>query len=122
MDQPYDAMLYRDQEIADLKRKVQRLSMERCHVCNGELSYCGELDADGEPTLGCSHCQKNRIWSEVVQRREKDITKLEAEIEWLRFGIKQVIEWEMETDCRSPGVCKALKRLLKPEDELCLDQ
>ncbi len=116
MDQPYDAMLYRDQEIADLKRKVQRLSMERCHVCNGELSQCGELDTDGEPTLDCLLCQRGLIWSEVVQRREKDITKLEAEIEWLRFGIKQVLEWEVETDCRSLGAIKALKRLLKPKE------
>jgi len=36
--------------------KAAALEVERCPECSGELSYCGEMTADG-PALDCLACQ-----------------------------------------------------------------
>ena len=54
----------------------ERKQCERCVACNAELSQCGPLDTDGEPSLDCKECQLREMAEELVQRAESAEAKL----------------------------------------------
>lgn len=64
----------------------------RCDVCNAELSQCGLLGLDGEPSLDCKECQLREQCELLVQRAERAEAALRERnvnaerYEWLTAG------------------------------------
>lgn len=72
---------------------------ERCEVCNGELSPCGELNVEGTPSSDCRVCQ---LTAEVAAMREalKQIADLQEKIVTLRWEVERAFNesWHMAWD------------------------
>ena len=53
---------------------------ERCEVCNGELSACGEQNVDGTPSMDCRYCQLKEAHDNLKQQlagAKKDSERLD---------------------------------------------
>ncbi len=86
--------------IHSLQLEIERLSVERCPDCNGELFQCDELDEDGEPGLDCRQCQ---LWA--------DVTQLNKEREDLAILIRRLARIVTSTGCGETVVDQAMDYL-----------